>query len=278
MLIRVRRETIFRYAEPVKATIQKLALTPRNYDGQRVLGWRIDVDRDCRLRACEDAFGNISHSLGVEGPLDSLTILVEGEVETFDTAGVVRGAIERFPPELYLRETPLTEGDAALRAFAREATETAPDALSKLHALLSALHETMIFEPGTHVAESSAGAALARRSGGAADLAHVFIACSRSLDLPSRFVSGYALEADASHAEKGVAEHAWAESLAPGLGWVGFDAARGASPDETYVRVAVALDHLGAAPIRGARTGGGAETTEVRVSVARAQSQFQSQA
>jgi transglutaminase-like putative cysteine protease len=62
-----------------------------------------------------------------------------------------------------------------------------------------------------------------------------------------------------------------------GLGWVGFDAARGASPDETYVRVAVALDHLGAAPIRSARNGGGEETTEVRISVARVQSQFQSQ-
>jgi transglutaminase-like putative cysteine protease len=284
MLIRVRRETIFRYAEPVKATIQKLALTPRNYDGQRVLGWRIDVDHDCRLRACEDAFGNISHSLGVEGPLDSLAILVEGEVETFDTAGVVRGAIERFPPELYLRETPPTEGDAALRAFAREATESAPDALSKLHTLLSALHETMIFEAEAGAAQVSAratqvsaGATLARRSGGAADLAHVFIACSRSLDLPSRFVSGYALEAESSRAGTGVAEHAWAESLAPGLGWVGFDVARGASPDETYVRVAVALDQLGAAPIRSARTGGGAETTEIRVYVARAQSQFQSQ-
>lgn len=104
MLIRVRRETIYRYAEPQKAAMQKLALTPRNYDGQRVLGWRIDVDHDCRLRACEDAFGNIAHSLWVEGPLEALTILVEGEVETFDTAGVVRGAVERFPPQLYLRE------------------------------------------------------------------------------------------------------------------------------------------------------------------------------
>ena len=63
MLYECRRETIYRYAEPVKAAIQKLALTPRNYDGQHVLDWRIDVDHDCRLRACEDAFGNIVHSL-----------------------------------------------------------------------------------------------------------------------------------------------------------------------------------------------------------------------
>ncbi|MBY6240929.1 transglutaminase family protein [Methylosinus sp. Sm6] len=272
MLIRIRRETIFRYAEPVKTAIQKLALTPRNYDGQRVLGWRIDVDHDCRLRACEDAFGNIAHSLGVEGPLDALTILVEGEVETFDTAGVVRGAVERFPPQLYLRETPQTESVAALRAFACETTQRAADNLSKLHALLGALHETLLFDPHVCEPKGAAADALARRNGGAADLTHVFIACSRALDIPSRFVSGYVLRADAR-----AAEHAWAESLVEGLGWVGFDAAEGASPDESYVRAAVALDHLGAAPIRAARAGGGKETTQVRVSVARGQSQFQSQ-
>ena len=34
-----------------------------------------------------------------------LRILAEGEIDTQDAHGVVRGAIERFPPSLYLRET-----------------------------------------------------------------------------------------------------------------------------------------------------------------------------
>jgi transglutaminase-like putative cysteine protease len=271
MHIRVRRETIYRYAEPAKAAIQKLALTPRNYDGQHVLDWRIDVDRDCRLRACEDAFGNVVHSIYVEGPLEALTTVVEGAVETFDTAGVARGAIERFPPELFLRETPLTEADQAICDFALESSRPS-DALSKLHALVGALHEALVVEEGPMSGAVAAADVFARRRGAAQDLAHVFIACARSLEIPARYVSGYALRADA-----GAAVHAWAEAHVAGLGWVGFDATRGASPDETYVRVAVALDHLGAAPIRAAHTGGGGETTEVRVSVARAQSQFQSQ-
>jgi len=272
MHIRVRRETIYRYAEPAKAAIQKLALTPRNYDGQHVLDWRIDVDRDCRLRACEDAFGNVVHTIYVDGPVEALTTVVEGAVETFDTAGVARGAIERFPPEVYLRETPLTEADQAIYDFALETAARPADALSKLHALVGALHEALVVEEEPTSGAVAAADVFARRRGAAQDLAHVFIACARSLEIPSRYVSGYALRADA-----GAAVHAWAESHIPGLGWVGFDPTRGASPDESYVRVAVALDHLGAAPIRAAHTGGGEETTEVRVSVARAQSQFQSQ-
>ena len=45
--------------------------------------------------------------------------MVEGEVDTQDTSGVVVGTIERFPPSLYLRETPLTRLDPAIAEFAR---------------------------------------------------------------------------------------------------------------------------------------------------------------
>ena len=37
----------------------------------------------------EDAFGNITHTLTVDRPVEALTLSVEGDVETFDTAGVV---------------------------------------------------------------------------------------------------------------------------------------------------------------------------------------------
>lgn len=275
MHIRVRHETVYRYVEPAKAAIQKLALTPRNFDGQHVLGWRIEVDRDCRLRASEDAFGNTVHSLSVDGPMEALTTIVEGEVETFDTAGVVRGAIERFPPTLYLRETPLTHADEALRAFARDATQGEQGALAKLHALLGALHETMIFDQDATHSQTTAAEAFAHRRGVCQDFAHAFIACARELDIPARYAGGYFLRSDGTGEQ--AAGHAWAEGFVDGLGWVGLDPAHGVSPDEHYVRVAVALDYLGAAPIRGARTGGGGETMEVSVRVARAQSQFQSQ-
>ena len=75
-----------------------LRLTPRNHDGQYVARWRIDVSTDCRLDQHEDAFGNITHAFTADGPFSELSVLVEGEVETRDTQGIVRGAVERFPP------------------------------------------------------------------------------------------------------------------------------------------------------------------------------------
>ena len=60
-----------------------------------------------------------------------------------------------------------------------------------------------------------------------------------------------------------------------GLGWVGFDPANGISSGEAHVRVAIGLDYLGAAPIRGSRYGGGAETLSVKLTVAGLQNQVQ---
>jgi transglutaminase-like putative cysteine protease len=74
------------------------------------------------------------------------------------------------------------------------------------------------------------------------------------------------------------AGHAWAEAKVPDLGWVGFDPANGISAGEAHLRVAVGLDYLGAAPIRGSRIGGGSEVMEVKLRVEDARpAQFQSQ-
>src|ERR687895_2558897 len=114
MRIRVVHRTTYHYDTPATGVIQMLRLTPRNHDGQFVIDWRIDVSEDCRLDVQEDAFGNIVHAFTADGPFTTLRVCVEGEVETQATHGIVQGAVERFPPSLYLRETALTRVDPAI--------------------------------------------------------------------------------------------------------------------------------------------------------------------
>ncbi len=90
MRLRIFHETAYRYATPASRAIEILRLTPRGHEGQFVIQWRIDVDRDCRLQSSIDPFGNRVHSFTVEGPIESLTITAEGEVETQDMSGFVR--------------------------------------------------------------------------------------------------------------------------------------------------------------------------------------------
>jgi transglutaminase-like putative cysteine protease len=245
------------------SAIQVLRLTPRNHEGQYVINWRIDVSADAKLAAQEDAFGNFTHVFTADGPLEELSVTVEGEVETQDTDGLIRGAVERFPPGLFLRDTPLTRADRAIRDFAQQARAAGDgEALTGLHALLQGLHEQITDGSVPSEAAATAAEVFARKRGGAQDRTHVFIGAARSLGIPARYVAGYFCAGGEAAPQ---ANHAWAEAFVADLGWVGFDPAKGACPTDAYVRVAIGLDELGATFIRGKRYGIGDETVKIAV-------------
>ncbi len=275
MRLRISHATTYHYDTPPAGVTQLLRKTPRNHDGQYVCSWRLELSQDCLLHQHEDAFGNITHSFTAEGPFGELSVAVEGEVETQDTHGVVRGALERFPPGLYLRETPLTHADAAIVEFAESARAgNGHDTLALMHALLGGLNSEITFDTDpTHVA-TTAAEAFALRRGVCQDLTHIFIAAARRLGIPARYIGGHFYRVDGVTAQE--AGHAWAEIYVENLGWVGFDATNGISTTDAHVRVAVGLDYLGAAPVRGTRFGGGGETLKVAVHVDQARQQAQS--
>jgi transglutaminase-like putative cysteine protease len=274
MRICVSHQTSYRYDAPAGSVIQMLRLTPRNHEGQYVVHWRIDVSADCRLEQHEDAFGNITHAFTADGPFSELTVQVEGEVETRDTQGIVRGSVERFPPSLYLRETALTAPDADIAAFAASVREDAgSEPLKLLHAMLQRLHADLRYDPDPTHAATTAAEAFALKAGVCQDLTHIFIAAARTIGIPARYVGGYVRRIDGL-AEQG-AGHAWAEAFIDRLGWVAFDTANGICATDAHVRVAVGLDYLGAAPVRGMRYGGIGETLSVNVRVDQAAWQTQ---
>ena len=265
MRLRIEHETTYRYATPASRVVQNLRLTPRGHDGQFVANWRIDVDRDCLLDVTTDPFGNTLHSFAVEGPLDSLTITAGGEVETQDIEGVLHGQVEPLPTGVFLRDTSLTAADQAIRELAATAAAAAEhDQIRFLHGLMLAIRHQLRLDPGATYSGATAVEALARGHGACQDFAHLFCAAARHADIPTRYITGYLHRPDQLEQESA---HAWAEALVRDLGWIGFDPVNGICPTDAHVRLAVGLDHLGAAPVRGARYGGSEETLSVRVRV-----------
>jgi transglutaminase-like putative cysteine protease len=185
----------------------------------------------------------------------------------------VAGAVERFPPALFLRETSLTQKDEAIIAFAERFRRPDRDVLPMLHDLLSGLNREIVFDTDpTHTA-TTAAEAFALRRGVCQDLTHVFISAARHLGVPARYVGGYFHRADGVNDQD--AGHAWAEAYVPSLGWVGFDATNGICATDAHLRVAAGLDYLSAAPVRGQRTGGAGEILSVRIRIEQAMLQSQ---
>ena len=273
MRIRIDYETRYSYSRPARFIVQNLRVTPRSTESQQVREWRIETDVDTHLRRSEDSFGNIVHTLYTERPTERLTVRVTGEVATTETGGVLRGVPERLSPQVYLRDSPLTHADAALRAFSDRVGPG--DDLTRLHRLMAMIHEQVAFMVGSTTADHTAADAFAQKQGVCQDHAQIFIACARRIGIPARYVSGHLHRTDGLEDQD--AAHAWAEGWVQDLGWVGFDAANGIAPTEHYVRVASGLDALGATPFRGTSYGGGMETMTVALRVRQMQQLQQQQ-
>jgi transglutaminase-like putative cysteine protease len=267
MRIRIHHQTDYRYAERPSYVVQRLHLTPTDYDGQKTVNWKISTAGIENALSYIDGFGNCVHLVTAHDLELENSITAEGEVETSDVSGLVRGLISNVPDNVFLRQTPLTMPDTAIRsALSKWGQRTTT--LETAHHLMAHVHERIAYEVGTSQADTTAAQAFARKSGVCQDHSHLMVGMARALDMPARYVTGYLVTGAGASS---VAAHAWAEILIPDLGWVGFDAANGQSPTEQYVRVAAGLDAMAVAPVKGSRRGGTeAEqmTVEVRVEIA----------
>ena len=137
--------------------------------------------------------------------------------------------------------------------------------------LIEAVAGRLKYEKTVTTARTPVGEALALGRGVCQDFAHLFLAACRGCGLPARYVSGYVLPGE----DETPRMFAWAEAIAPKLGWIAFDPVHDLCPNASYVRVAVGLDATGAAPFRGSHSGGGDETVTAALRVEQAIGQGQ---
>ena len=273
MRLSISHETAYHYDDEVRASIQYLRLTPHDSERQHVLSWQLDLPRP--VKAQLDPFGNILHVLTLDDPHDSIIIGARGQVDIDETT---ESEHESQSPLPFLRFTRLTEADEAMRVFAARQCSQHKDR-NALIDLMQALNQHITYAPGATEVETSAAEAFANRAGVCQDHTHAFIACTRSLGIPSRYVSGYLFTENSEH----LASHAWAEAWLDGA-WYSFDVTNQLSRPERHLKLAVGLDYLDACPVRGMRRGGGFEQMHAKVVVlpspmiqTQSQSQGQSQ-
>lgn len=269
MMISVSHRTVYRYDAPLRLAVQSLRLFPSVFDGQRTIDWQVSVVGGTRGAGFRDGAGDWIENWSVRGPADTVEVVVSGQVETTDLAGVLQGHREQVNPLVYRRSTTATRADAALSDLARTAVSDAATPLETGHALASAVTAAIIYRPGVTEAHTSAAEALALGEGVCQDHAHVLIGAARSVGIPARYVSGYLMAGADGDAHE--AAHAWAELWIDGLGWVGFDPSNACCPNDLYIRTGSGFDARDAAPIRGIAQGPGRESLDVTVAVQQAQ-------
>ncbi len=185
-----------------------------------MLSWQLDLP--CEATRTLDAYGNLMHVLTLDSPHQLLEIFIraQGVVEiadNLDASELAPDPQSTLSPLVFLRVTPLTQPDGAIRDFARRYWQ-AEKPLASLEKLMDELLLKMPYQPGSTQVSDSAAKVFAAGKGVCQDHTHVFLACCRSLKIPARYVSGYLYTDNVEH----VATHAWVEAWLDGR-WHSFD-------------------------------------------------------
>jgi transglutaminase-like putative cysteine protease len=270
MLLSVWHSTVYRYATEVARSTQYIRLSPAATPRQRAIEWKVELPVPAVTMT--DAFDNLTHVLTLDAPHQEIRLIARGRVEVDETDdGEPAG---RINPRVFLRGTPLTAADDAIRAFIgplRAMVKSRP--LMGVTDLMHALIERMPYEKGHTSVDTTAAQGFAAGRGVCQDHAHVFVACCRELGIPARYVSGYVYTTD----RQTVASHAWAEAWLSNR-WIAFDVSNAGKAGEAHLKLAVGLDYLDACPVRGVRLGGGEEDLHTTARVeAQVQGQMQGQ-
>ncbi|CFQ43753.1 MULTISPECIES: transglutaminase family protein [Yersinia] len=261
MRLNVDHSTHYTYAQQVQHSTQYLRLTPQDSAHQRILSWQLTLPEDAICTT--DAFGNVLHVLTLDKPHQAITIQAQGVVEIEDNMEDDSG--DHLSPLVFLRHSPLTQPDFAIRQFASgycQGVTHADAQLDCLTLMMGELLAKMPYSPGTTTVQDSAAQAFAAGQGVCQDHTHVFLACCRSLNIPARYVSGYLYTESSSH----VATHAWAEVWLDGH-WQSFDVTNNTCKPNQHLKLAVGIDYLDACPVRGIRRGGGYEDMQTIAAV-----------
>jgi transglutaminase-like putative cysteine protease len=264
MRLRIAHTTRYEFSRPVSHGLQRLRLTPKSTQGQRVIDWDMQLIGGAKQVEYEDHNHNRTVLVSVDPGVAAVEVHCEGTVVTADSSGVIGQHSGHMPLWAFLSQSALTRPGPKVRAIMAGLDVPRGDDLALLHRLSALVRNAVTYFPGETSVRTSAEEAATIGAGVCQDHAHIFIGAARALGVPARYVSGYLMINDRIEQEAG---HAWVEAHVERLGWVGFDVSNGISPDERYVRVATGRDYREAAPITGLSYGAGESLLEVRLAV-----------
>ncbi|HWA70303.1 MAG TPA: transglutaminase family protein [Rhizomicrobium sp.] len=170
----------------------------------------------------------------------------------------------------FLFDSPLTRFKSNIAGYAAISFPPRRPVLAGAIELMNRIHGDFRYDTSVTDATTEVDRVFEIRAGVCQDLAHVGIACMRSIGLPARYVSGYLLTQPPPGQARLLgadASHAWFSVWAPPFGWVDLDPTNDVLVGETHVTSSWGRDYGDVAPVAGIILGGHDHVVDVGVDV-----------
>jgi transglutaminase-like putative cysteine protease len=280
MRYNVRHVTRFTYETAISESVMEARMQPRSDGHQQCLHFALSTMPASRVMLYRDHDGNAVHHFNVPGRHSCLTLtaqaVVDSSAPTVNPEHLTIGSWEALDgltrsTEFWdlLAPSRFAERTDLLFEFARSIGLTrGPDPLTTLRRLMGEMYARFEYSPQATRVDSPIDEALRARRGVCQDFSHVFIALSRHLGVPTRYISGY-LFRDVSGSDRSTdgATHAWVEAFLPEAGWIGLDPTNDVFAGERHIRVAIGRDYGDVPPTRGIYKGTSTVRSELAVVV-----------
>ncbi len=285
MLYRIVHRTTYKYKYPVSLGNHVACLIPRALPHHKVARSELRIQpRPATRTERTDFFGNRLCFFTIQEPHREL--VVEAQSEVVIAGNEPSWSKLPLPWEDATRWVPNDHSPAGLEAyqfgfesprirmrpeFAAYALESFTPRRPLAEALLdltARIHKDFRFDSKVTNVRTTPEEVFKKRRGVCQDFAHLQIACLRSLNLATRYVSGYLRTYPPPGKARLVgadASHAWLSVYCPGSGWLDVDPTNNLVPTNGHVTLAWGRDYGDVSPLRGLILGGGAHTLKVAV-------------
>jgi len=271
MKITVTHSTVYHYDFPVYLEPHIFRLRPRTNSAQRLLSFDLQITpMPAGTTECLDQDGTLALNAWFNTSTSELSVQSRFTVEMLrqnpfdyvlagESLNLPLWYLEPLCAALapYRNDTHVAE---SVKQYAKWIAGGAQwNTLSFLLALSRQIFQTSRQVIRPHGPPWPSDRTLGAQEGSCRDLAVLFCDACRVMGLAARFVSGY--ECASASSEQSYM-HAWAEVYLPGIGWRGYDPARGLAVSNSHVAVAAGFDPDLASPVAGWYSGGSSSRME----------------
>ena len=275
-LFKIQHITKYSYDRLIQESMNEIRIFPVESTDQQVLEQDLEITGYPEVQVFLDYWGNKTGTFNLMHPHRELMINSRLLVRTPESADLRINFVSGFDelPAVVTRDLKMIE-------LSRPDAINSQSQILDIAGLLRSPDDSVaitvnncsdyIFEqfkyiPGITNIETTIDEILDQRAGVCQDFAHILLQILRTMDIPSRYVSGYICPHRSGLRGEG-ATHAWVEAWIPGSGWTGIDPTNKVWVTNNHVKLAVGRHFSDCSPAKGSFKGMANQHLSVKVSV-----------